>query len=669
VRRLVAALICALFALPGVALAAAPDPLEDHRDTARELQIDLAQEVAATAADEQPQTAATAQTLPTSWCGAPTTSDDTADAAQSQSLPQFKLVYAYAADGTNRFAQWDDALQANVAIISQFLSQQSHGLKAPRFDMGTSCGPQYADIATVALPQNSAAYVDHFEAVRDDVLAALGLPAAGKPRDVVILADKLSGSGQWGIGALYPDDRPDAANWHNNADLASVIWVPAATNPPASSADGYWPEGFLHEMTHNMGGVQWSAPHNTAPHQPGYFHCWDGNDVMCYHDGPLAHTITTACSQLAAPMPQVYDCNGDDYFNPSPAAGSYLATHWNVFNSVMLADCATLGAACGADADLPSATTAPTVTGTARVGRTLTGTQGVWQNAVGLARQWQHDTGGGYVDIPGATGLSYTLTSADLGASVRLTVTASNPSGSQTASTLPLGPVAAPQPPVVWASPSIAGVARRGSTLAAAAGAWSGISGADAIGYTWERQSGGAWAAIPNAASSTYTLTADDVGTNVRVRVRATNADGATEATSAPLGPVAEAVAAPPTTQPTIGPPTITRPTTIRRVALTARALRLALRGTGTTVRVPLSLTPSADGARYSVALPATKLRLRPGRWRVQLCVAGVCTTRTIRAKRSIVLLPALKAPAVTGQTVRITLTGPGRRLAGSARA
>ena len=43
------------------------------------------------------------------------------------------------------------------------------------------------------------------------------------------------------------------------------------------------------------------------------------------------------------------------------------------------------------------------------------------------AYQWQRDFGEGYVDIAGATGATYTLTVADVDATVRVLVTASNP--------------------------------------------------------------------------------------------------------------------------------------------------------------------------------------------------------------------------------------------------
>ena len=50
-----------------------------------------------------------------------------------------------------------------------------------RFDLGTSCGPQYADIQKVALPNPKSYYVlsgaPNFTRLRADIRAATGLDA------------------------------------------------------------------------------------------------------------------------------------------------------------------------------------------------------------------------------------------------------------------------------------------------------------------------------------------------------------------------------------------------------------------------------------------------------------------------------------------------------------
>ena len=87
------------------------------------------------------------------------------------------------------------------------------------------------------------------------------------------------------------------------------------------------PMTLLHEYAHTMGAVILSAP-NTA----GEGHCKDeppaqnfGNDVMCKSDDP-----STVFSDSCSGYQMRFDCNNDDYFNPDPAPGSYLATHWNL---------------------------------------------------------------------------------------------------------------------------------------------------------------------------------------------------------------------------------------------------------------------------------------------------------------------------------------------------
>jgi hypothetical protein len=53
---------------------------------------------------------------------------------------------------------------------------------------------------------------------------------------------------------------------------------------------------------------------------------------MCYDDGSLApFPNLTPC-----PGAMRFDCGGDDYFSPRPAANSYLAGHWNMYDSSFL---------------------------------------------------------------------------------------------------------------------------------------------------------------------------------------------------------------------------------------------------------------------------------------------------------------------------------------------
>ncbi|HEY6888090.1 MAG TPA: hypothetical protein VI300_09935, partial [Solirubrobacter sp.] len=177
-----AALALPTFALPHHGR----DGVSIHRDTRSELaSVNLSEAVATAQAQADGPDG-----LPATWCGDETTTDETVNAASPPTAPQFKIVYAYAADRPNRFAGFRDALQADVAITERFLSAQSGGTRAIRFDMGTSCGPQYADLQVVALPGPRSEYAGDFSAVTSAVARALD--TAPGPRNTVILADSLS---------------------------------------------------------------------------------------------------------------------------------------------------------------------------------------------------------------------------------------------------------------------------------------------------------------------------------------------------------------------------------------------------------------------------------------------------------------------------------------------
>jgi hypothetical protein len=122
-----------------------------------------------------------------------------------------------------------------------------------------------------------------------------------------------------GIATIWPDDSPGSSNRNNGYD-ASFARVDTPCWGNVNSVEA-------HELVHNWGGVQRTAPHGTPN-----FHCFDEYDRLCYDDdgnGPVSMQIICNTSSLEAQL----DCNHDDYFNVSPATGSWLASHWNVANS------------------------------------------------------------------------------------------------------------------------------------------------------------------------------------------------------------------------------------------------------------------------------------------------------------------------------------------------
>ncbi len=178
---------------------------------------------------------------------------------------------------------------------------------------------------------------------------------------------------------------------------------------------------------------------------------------------------------------------------------------------------------------------APAISGSLVEGQMLSATNGSWWYSVsGYTYQWERCPvgGGGCTDIPGATDQTYTLTSADVGSTVNVVVTAHNATG-QTA----MGPyfgtsTIEPRPPANTSPPTISGSPVEGQILSAASGAWERPS---YYTYLWLRcDSGGSnCGAIGGSTGSTYLLGAGDVGGTIEVRVTAHNGGGEAGATSA----------------------------------------------------------------------------------------------------------------------------------------
>ena len=280
--------------------------------------------------------AAASGRLESAWCGA------AGGLGAGSSAPSISVLYALPSDQPNRFRQAAGMLQLGAGEIGRFIALESGHRKTIRFETGTTCGSKYLRIELVRLSRPRTSYLDANGApamatVRDELRGVL--PEAAGPRNWLVYVDGLVDRAS-GWAEILDADAPGSANAHNAGGLFAFVWgerrAPSKLQVPTIA---YL---MLHEVTHNLGGVQ-----RTAPHSGGGWHCTDGFDVMCYDDGGPTAKQAAACVR-ATMLGGAYDCNQDDYFNPSPAPGSYLATHWNVYDSAFLGTCRELRAACGA---------------------------------------------------------------------------------------------------------------------------------------------------------------------------------------------------------------------------------------------------------------------------------------------------------------------------------
>ena len=97
----------------------------------------------------------------------------------------------------------------------------------------------------------------------------------------------------------------------------------------------------------------------------------------------------------------------------------------------------------------PANTAVPTISGTTTFGETLTSTTGTWSNTpTSYTYQWSRSAtpGGSYSNISGATNSTYRLTAADVGQYLKSTVTATNASGSASATSVATAQIAKATP-------------------------------------------------------------------------------------------------------------------------------------------------------------------------------------------------------------------------------
>ncbi|HVL90848.1 MAG TPA: hypothetical protein VM841_11515 [Actinomycetota bacterium] len=236
----------------------------------------------------------------------------TSPACSSTHSKGYQMLYVYPSDATSRLSSLQSVFLADAAAAQDRIAAESASApKRPRF----FCG-----ITAVKTNRPGALYTaDPLPQILDD-LALAGHNRSD--RKYLLWWDGPNHPFACGEGTFADDDRSSPSqNYNNTGPDWAVVY-----KPPGGGSNFCGWTTVLHEIGHTLGSVMHSAPNAT-----GQWHCRDENDVMCYVDNSGLPTFE------ACPGTYIrFDCNGDDYFNPSPAAGSYLATHWNTYNSSWL---------------------------------------------------------------------------------------------------------------------------------------------------------------------------------------------------------------------------------------------------------------------------------------------------------------------------------------------
>lgn len=235
------------------------------------------------------------------------TGDDTA---------HYTLVYARPANVGDRYAAVAPALRTEAYRMSAFIDAESQSvdpLKGKRLPFVCDGGvPRVLNVTIGAVGEGG---VDFLPLVNQLKSTGLSYNVPTGNERYVVFVDAPSPTGASGTGHVFTgDSRSSADNANNHGGMYAVQYrYPDGGNLPR------W-DVLLHEVAHTMGAVV-----GTAPNASGGGHCNDGEDLMCYDDGYNSGRYTPGTCAT-----KVLDCNRNDYFNPSPAAGSYLATSWNM---------------------------------------------------------------------------------------------------------------------------------------------------------------------------------------------------------------------------------------------------------------------------------------------------------------------------------------------------
>lgn len=239
-----------------------------------------------------------------------------------------QVLYGYPSGTVNHIDDKVEAIRKRVARADYYLNNsgsQDAGSQHVRWLCRADRFVQVTPVKMVPIGADGQfTFDDMVTSLTAQVRLGLGpVDYAADNRVYLVFMDYVFGRNAYtwrGQATLDLDDRADPAVNRNNHRARYAL---------VAQWSG---EVALHELGHAFGAVQNSAPHTTWAG-----HCFQERDVMCYRDGgpyfAAGGDVLPTCPD--AP-PWKFDCGKEDYYQPAPAPGSYLATHWNTANSGFL---------------------------------------------------------------------------------------------------------------------------------------------------------------------------------------------------------------------------------------------------------------------------------------------------------------------------------------------
>lgn len=225
-----------------------------------------------------------------------------------QSGYRVHVLYIHGSSNADRYSQYLSSIRgwsSGADDIYNNSAAQTGGTRHIRFVTDSGCQITVADVSIA-----NSALSDFGNSV--NAIKAQGYNRTDRKYLMFVDATALCG-----VAYVFSDSQAGQSNANNSG-------------PSYSRVDsGCWNSATAtHELTHSMGSVM-----NNSPNHTSYGHCTDDYDIMCYNDGP-GTVLRVVCTDRA--QDNLLDCNDDDYFSTNPAAGSYLATHWNTANNRFL---------------------------------------------------------------------------------------------------------------------------------------------------------------------------------------------------------------------------------------------------------------------------------------------------------------------------------------------